>query len=382
MACDRAACRQRPPQPRHCRATRHHSTDGRDLAQTARRFRLDGLLDEPRPGAPRKIGDEKIAEVVTTTLKKMPAVARHWSRRANGQGPSGLSGSTVHRIWRPFSLQPHRCETFKLSTDPLFVEKVRDIIGLYLDPPDRALVLCVDENRHQALDRTQPLLPRRPGQAERRTRDYKHHGTTSLFAALDVKSGTIISRLHAASSCGRVPPLSRHRRESNVPNDLDIHVVMNNASSDKTKLIRNWFAKRANWPPHFTPTSSSWINQVERFFALLTEQQIRRGAHRSPRNSKRPSRPMSRLATRNRSPSDGPRRPMTSWRQSSGSAGARSTSRPNVGRNFGIRTLGPTNHEHEPGSSRPGSFLAARQPSNFGSRRRQAIALDRGPERD
>jgi transposase len=242
--------------------------------------RLDGLLDEPRPGAPRKIGDEKIAEVVTTTLEKMPAVATHWSTRSMAKA-SGLSVSTVHRIWRAFSLQPHRSETFKLSTDPLFVEKVRDIIGLYLDPPDRALVLCVDEKSQiQALDRTQPLLPMRPGQAERRTHDDKRHGTTSLFAALDVKGGTIISRCmprHRAAEFRRFLDTV----ESNVPNDLDIHVVMDNASSHKTKLIRDWFAKRANWHPHFTPTSSSWINQVERFFALLTEQQIRRGAHRS-----------------------------------------------------------------------------------------------------
>ena len=194
---------------------------------------------------------------------------------------SGLSVSTVHRIWRAFSLQPHRSERFKLSSDPLFVEKVRDIVGLYLDPPDRALVLCVDEKSQiQALDRTQPLLPMRPGKAERRTHDYKRHGTTSLFAALDVKAGTIIGQC-----------MSRHRAaefrrfldavERNLPRDLDIHVIMDNASSHKTKLIRDWFAKRPNWHPHFTPTSSSWINQVERFFALLTEQQIKRGAHRS-----------------------------------------------------------------------------------------------------
>ena len=156
--------------------------------------RLDGLVDEPRPGAPRKIGDEKIAEVVTTTLETMPAAATHWSTRSMAKA-TGVSISTVHRIWRAFSLQPHRSETFKLSTDPLFVEKVRDIVGLYLDPPDRALVLCVDEKSQiQALDRTQPLLPMRPGQAERRTHDYKRHGTTSLFAALDVKAGTIISK--------------------------------------------------------------------------------------------------------------------------------------------------------------------------------------------
>jgi transposase len=242
--------------------------------------RLDGLADEPRPGAPRKIGDEKIAEVVTTTLETMPAAATHWSTRSMAKA-SGLSISTVHRIWRAFSLQPHRSETFKLSADPLFVDKVRDIVGLYLNPPDHALVLCVDEKSQiQALDRTQPLLPMRPGQAERHTHDYKRHGTTSLFAALDVKAGTIIG------TC-----MPRHRAqefrrfldtvEKHVPTDLDIHVVMDNASSHKTKLIRHWFAKRLRWHMHFTPTSLSWINQVERFFALLTDQQIKRGAHRS-----------------------------------------------------------------------------------------------------
>jgi transposase len=203
--------------------------------------RLDGLLDEPRPGAPRKIGDEKIADVVTTTLETMPPAATHWSTRSMARA-SGLSVSTVHRIWRAFSLQPHRSETFKLSTDPLFVEKVRDIVGLYLDPPDRALVLCVDEKSQiQALDRTQPLLPLRPGQAERRTHDYKRHGTTSLFAALDVKAGTIIGKCmprHRAEEFRRFLDMV----EQNVPDDLDIHVVMDNASSHKTKLIRDWFA--------------------------------------------------------------------------------------------------------------------------------------------
>ena len=242
--------------------------------------RLDGLADEPRPGAPRKIGDEKIAEVVTTTLETMPAAATHWSTRLMAKA-SGLSISTVHRIWRAFSLQPHRSETFKLSADPLFVDKVRDIVGLYLNPPDHALVLCVDEKSQiQALDRTQPLLPMRPGQAERRTHDYKRHGTTSLFAALDVKAGTIIGKCmprHRAQEFRRfLDTVEKH-----VPADLDIHIVMDNASSHKTKLIRDWFAKRRRWHRHFTPTSSSWINQVERFFALLTDQQIKRGAHRS-----------------------------------------------------------------------------------------------------
>jgi len=242
--------------------------------------RLDGLGDEARPGAPRKIGDEKITDVVTATLETVPTAATHWSTRSMAKA-SGLSVSTVHRIWRAFSLQPHRSETFKLSTDPLFVEKVRDIVGLYLDPPDRALVLCIDEKSQiQALDRTQPLLPMRPGQAERRTHDYKRHGTTSLFAALDVKVGTVIGKCmprHRAQEFRRFLDMV----ERNVPADLDIHVVMDNASSHKAKLIRNWFAKRPTWHAHFTPTSSSWINQVERFFAFLTDKQIKRGAHRS-----------------------------------------------------------------------------------------------------
>ena len=242
--------------------------------------RLEGLDDEPRCGTPRKIGDEKITEVVTKTLETMPADATHWSTRSMAKA-SGLSVSTVHRIWNAFSLAPHRSETFKLSTDPQFVEKVRDIVGLYLDPPERALVLCVDEKSQiQALDRTQPLLPMRPGQIERRTHDYERHGTTTLFAALDVKAGTIV---------GKCMPRHRARGfrkfldeiERNVPTNLDMHVVMDNASSHKTKLIRCWFAKRSHWHVHFTPTSSSWINQVERFFALLSEQQIKRGAHRS-----------------------------------------------------------------------------------------------------
>jgi len=248
-----------------------------------RRFaakRFDGLDDEPRCGAPRKIGDDKIADVVTHTLETMPSHATHWSTRSMAKA-SGLSVSTVHRIWNAFSLQPHRSESFKLSTDPQFVEKVRDIVGLYLDPPERALVLCVDEKTQiQALDRTQPLLPMRPGQVERRTHDYERHGVTTLFAALDVKAGTIV---------GKCMPRHRAREfrkfldevERNVPSNLDIHVVMDNASSHKTKLIRAWFAKRRRWHVHFTPTSSSWINQVERFFALLSEQQIKRGAHRS-----------------------------------------------------------------------------------------------------
>jgi transposase len=242
--------------------------------------RMDGLYDEPRPGAPREIGDDEIAVTIRKTLETRPKGATHWSLRTMAK-EIGHAPSTVHRIWQAFGLQPHRVETFKLSSDPLFVEKVRDIVGLYLSPPERAIVLCVDEKSQvQALDRTQPLLPMRPGQVERHTHDYKRHGTTSLFAALDVKAGTVVGKC-----------MSRHRAtefrkfldevERNVPTDLDIHVIMDNYGTHKTKLIRNWFAKRPRWHVHFTPTSASWINQVERFFALLTERALRRGAFSS-----------------------------------------------------------------------------------------------------
>ncbi len=244
------------------------------------RQRADGLLDEPRPGAPRRIGDEAVAALVDRTLSSVPQGATHWSLRTMAKA-SGLSVTTVGRVWRAFGLQPHRSETFKLSTDPLFTEKVRDIVGLYLAPPDRALVLCVDEKSQvQALDRTQPLLPLRPGQAERRTHDYTRHGTTSLFAALDVQAGTVIG------TC-----FPRHRAaefrcfldeiEANVPADLDVHLVLDNSATHKTKLIRDWLAARPCWHVHFTPTSASWINQVERWFGLLTERALRRGVHRS-----------------------------------------------------------------------------------------------------
>jgi transposase len=242
--------------------------------------RMDGLYDEPRPGAPRGIGDEEIAATIRKTLETLPKGATHWSLRSMAR-EIGHAPSTVHRIWRAFGLQPHRAETFKLSSDPLFVEKVRDIVGLYLSPPERAVVLCVDEKSQvQALDRTQPLLPMRPGQVERRTHDYKRHGTTSLFAALDVKAGTVVGKC-----------MGRHRAqefrkfldevERNVPANLDVHVVMDNYGTHKTKLIRDWFAKRPRWHIHYTPTSASWLNQVERFFALLTERALRRGVFRS-----------------------------------------------------------------------------------------------------
>jgi transposase len=244
--------------------------------------RLDGLLDEPRPGAPRTITDAQVERVLTRTLETTPADATHWSTRSMAQA-SGLSRSAVHRIWRAFALQPHRTETFKLSADPLFIEKVRDIVGLYLQPPDRALVLCVDEKSQiQALDRTQPLLPMRPGQVERRTHDYTRHGTTSLFAALDTKTGTVIGQLHR-----------RHRSlefrkfldtiDAVIPADLDVHLILDNYGTHKTALIRRWLTKRPRFRVHFTPTSASWLNLVERWFAALTQKQIKRGAHPSTR---------------------------------------------------------------------------------------------------
>ena len=275
----------------NCRIAAKVGTTRQTVRTWRERFakhRLDGLCDEPRCGAPRKIGDDQIEAIVVKTLEEKPRGATHWSTRDMAKA-SGVSASSVHRIWRAFSLQPHRTETFKLSSDPQFVEKVRDIVGLYLDPPDKALVICVDEKSQiQALDRTQPLLPMRPGQIERRTHDYERHGTTTLFAGLiaavtaqtDVQAGTVIGQC-----------MPRHRAqefrkfldavERNVPPGLDVHIVMDNASSHKTQAIRNWFAKRPRWHQHFTPTSSSWINQVERFFALLAEKQIKRGAHTS-----------------------------------------------------------------------------------------------------
>ncbi len=194
---------------------------------------------------------------------------------------TGISPTTIHRIWRAFSLQPHRSETFKLSKDPLFVEKVRDIVGLYLNPPEKALVLCVDEKSQiQALDRTQPLLPMRPGQPERQTHDYVRHGTTSLFAALDVATGEVIGECHRRHRAVEFKKFLNTIDEQ-VPKDLDVHLVMDNYATHKTAAIRRWLAKRPRFHVHFTPTSASWINLVERWFATLTAKQLRRGTHRS-----------------------------------------------------------------------------------------------------
>jgi transposase len=242
--------------------------------------RLEGLYDEPRPGAPRKVSDDQVEKVVIQTLESTPRGQTHWSTRGLAKA-SGLSRMTISRIWHAFGLQPHRADTFKLSPDPQLIEKVRDIVGLYMNPPEHALVLCVDEKSQiQALDRTQPLLPLRPGQVERGTHDYKRHGTTSLFAALELKTNCVIGQLHR-----------RHRSqefrqfldtiEANVPAELDVHLVLDNYGTHKTAIIRKWFAKRPRFHVHFTPTYGSWINLVERWFAEITNQRIRRGVFRS-----------------------------------------------------------------------------------------------------
>ena len=248
---------------------------------TAQR-RLDGLLDAPRPGAPRTIDDARIDQVIAMTLEQRPSNATHWSTRSMAQ-VSGLTQTAVSRIWRAFGLQPHRQETFKLSSDPQFVAKTRDIVGLYLDPPTKAMVLCVDEKSQiQALDRTQPLLPLAPGIAERRTHDYERHGTTSLFAALDIATGEVIGQLHRRHRSDEFLKFLR-TIEANVPTELDIHLVMDNYGTHKTPKVRAWFARHPRFHVHFTPTSASWLNQVERWFATLTQKQIRRGTHRSTR---------------------------------------------------------------------------------------------------
>jgi transposase len=263
-------------------ARRVHVTPG-TVGKWRSRFiarRLDGLYDDPRPGARRTITDDQVEQVVIRTLETTPRGATHWSTREMAKAV-GLSHMAIARIWRTFGLQPHRSETFKLSPDPLLVEKVRDIVGLYLDPPAHAAVFCVDEKPQiQALDRTQPLLPMQPGQAERRTHDYARHGTTTLFAALNAKTSEVITQFH-----------QRHRSaqfrefldliDARVPGPLDVHLIMDNYSPHKTAQIRHWFAKRPRFHVHFTPTYGSWISLVERWFAELTMKQIRRGAFRS-----------------------------------------------------------------------------------------------------
>ncbi len=247
------------------------------------RFRtrgVEGLTDEPRPGAPRTISDEQLERVIATTLEQAPPNGTHWSTRLLAQ-QLGMSQTAVSRIWRAFALQPHRTETFKLSRDPQFVEKVRDVVGLYLQPPDRALVLCVDEKTQiQAREPTAPVLPMRPGELERHTHDYVRHGTRDLFAALDVKAGTVIAETHR-----------RHRSrefrtfldtiDAGVPAELDVHLVLDNSVIHKTPLIHRWLAKRPRYHVHFTPTSASWLNLVECWFSLLQRRELARGVYRS-----------------------------------------------------------------------------------------------------
>ncbi|WP_339073083.1 IS630 family transposase [Sinorhizobium meliloti] len=248
-----------------------------------RRFvkdRIGGLTDEYRPGRPRTVSDAQVAEVIERTLNSTPKDATHWSIRSMS-AEMGLSHTTIRRIWAAFGLQPHRSETFKLSTDPLFVDKVHDIVGLYLSPPNRAIVLCVDEKSQiQALDREQPVLPMAPGVAERRTHTYTRHGTTSLFAALDIATGAVIGKCYkrhrATEFLDFLKQMDRH-----MPEGPDVHIVMDNYATHKTPKIKAWLARRPHWHVHFTPTSASWINQVERWFAELTRKQLQRGVHRS-----------------------------------------------------------------------------------------------------
>jgi len=243
--------------------------------------RLEGLSDDPRPGRPRTVSDEKVHEVITRTLEEKPRGGdTHWSSRSMARA-SGLSQSTVSRMWRAFGLKPHLVETWKLSTDPQFVEKVRDVVGVYLDPPEKAIVLCVDEKSQiQALDRTAPVLPLMPGTPQRMTHDYVRNGTTSLFAALDPTSGSVIAqhyRQHRHQEFLRFLKLI----DSSVPKEYDLHLILDNYATHKTPAVKNWLLRRPRFHLHFTPTSASWMNLVERWFAELTNRKLRRSTHRS-----------------------------------------------------------------------------------------------------
>jgi transposase len=242
--------------------------------------RLEGLFDEPRPGRPRQIGDEQIEDVVIKTLETTPKGATHWSTRQMADNV-GLSPTTIGRVWRAFGLQPHRTESFKLSPDPLLVPKVRDIVGLYMDPPDRAVVLSVDEKSQiQALNRTQPVLPMRIGERERRTHDYDRHGTLNLFAALDVATGKVLGRCHQRHRSKEFVKFL-HEIDAAVAAELDVHIIVDNYGTHKTAAVHRFLAKRPRFHLHFTPTYGSWINQVERWFGLLTTRQLQRGSHTS-----------------------------------------------------------------------------------------------------
>jgi transposase len=248
-----------------------------------RRFvtrRLEGLFDEPRPGAKRTITDDLVELVVVKTLEEKPVDATHWSTRSMASA-TGMSQTAISKIWRAFGLQPHRAESFKLSTDPQFIKKVRDIVGLYLDPPERAVVLCTDEKSQiQALNRFQPILPMMPGTPERRSHDYVRHGTTSLFAALDMATGKVIGSLHRRHRASEFKKFLVHIDEE-VPKELDVHLILDNYATHKTPDIMRWLLRRPRFHLHFTPTSGSWLNLVERWFAELTNKKIKRGAHMS-----------------------------------------------------------------------------------------------------
>jgi transposase len=254
-----------------------------------RRFvveRLDGLFDDPRPGKPRTVTDDMVEAVVVKTLEEKPKDATHWSTRSLAQA-TGMSKTTVSRIWNAFELKPHLAESFKLSTDPLFIDKVRDVVALYLDPPERAAVLCVDEKSQiQALNRAQPILPMLPGTPERRSHDYVRHGTTTLFAALDMATGKVIGSLHARHRAAEFKKFLE-RIDAEVPQDLDVHLILDNYATHKTPAIKRWLLRHPRFHLHFVPTSSSWLNLVERWFGELTTKKIRRGAHRSVRELER-----------------------------------------------------------------------------------------------
>ncbi|WP_331737037.1 IS630 family transposase [Streptomyces sp. NBC_00211] len=273
------------------------SADGHAIAEVARRLgittdtfrawrrrflerRLDGLCDEPRPGVPRKITDADVERVIVKTLEETPKDATHWSTRSMAAA-TGMSQSAISRIWRAFALQPHRAETFKLSKDPLFIDKVRDVVGLYLDPPERALVLCVDEKSQiQALDRSQPVLPMMPGVPERRSHDYVRAGTTTLFAALDTATGKVIGSLHRRHRAVEFKKFLL-KLDKEVPAGLEIHLILDNYITHKVPAVKKWLAAHPRFHLHFTPTGSSWLNLVERWFAELTTKKLRRGVHRS-----------------------------------------------------------------------------------------------------
>jgi transposase len=244
--------------------------------------RLDGLLDEPRPGRPRTVSDEQVEAVITRTLETTPRDATHWSTRSLA-AELGLSQSAVSRIWRAFGLQPHRQEGWKLSKDPQFIDKVRDVVGLYLDPPEAAVVLCVDEKSQiQALDRTAPIFPMMPGTPARASHDYRRAGTSSLYAALDIASGKVIGSLHTRHRAIEFKKFLQ-KIDDEVPAEFDVHVVLDNASTHKTPAVKRWLTAHPRFVLHFTPTSASWLNLVERWFGELTTKKLQRGTHRSVR---------------------------------------------------------------------------------------------------